>query len=428
MKTDSERKIYSVSEVNYFAKQTLEQMELWVEGEITTFKQNPNWRFFYLDLKDDNALLPCVADGSVFNEHSGQELVGQKILAYGFLSLYEPRGQYQFKIKRIEAVGEGVLQKKLEELIQKLKSEGLFDTEHKKEIPLYPKKVCVVTSEGSDAWNDFKRHTVDKFPIIDLVTFDVRVQGIKSVPQLLSILPAVDAGGFDVVVITRGGGSLEDLAAFNDEAVARAIYAMKTPTVVAIGHEANESLAEWVADRRASTPTDAANIVTSGYAQILEKLQHLGMRLRLHAEYFFSANFQRLDYNFHRLLQTRSYFKDLPHRLQALAQSLSYHQKYLVTDASAKIDDLARVMQKEVLLLVKNQQQKLSELEKSLRILSPENTLSRGYSIATDSSGRVVKSADAVVLGDIIGVKLARGSIISQVKSKTHDKKSIRRY
>lgn len=396
MKTEKDRKIYSVSEVNYFAKQTLEQMELWVEGEVTSFKENPNWRFFYLDLKDDNALLPCVADGSVFADIQTQELLGQKILAYGFLSLYEPRGQYQFKIKKVEAIGEGVLQKKLEELVKKLKGEGLFDAEHKKEIPAYPKKVCVVTSLGSDAWNDFKRHTVDKFPLIDLVTADVRVQGSKSVRELLKVLPKVDKRGFDVIIITRGGGSLEDLAAFNDEAVARTIFKMKTPTVVAIGHEANESLAEWVADRRASTPTDAANIVTSGYVQIMEKLGYARMGLKSRADYFFSANFQRLDYNFRRLLQTKSYFKDLPHRLTIIAQAFVHHQKYLITDASTK----------------------LVNLEKSLRILSPENTLSRGYSITTDIQGRVIKSVNHVVLGDIIGVKLARGSLTSQVKSK----------
>jgi exodeoxyribonuclease VII large subunit len=125
-----------------------------------------------------------------------------------------------------------------------------------------------------------------------------------------------------------------------------------------------------------------------------------------------------LDYNFRRLLQTQSYFKDLPHRLQALVQSLSYHQKYLVTDASAKIEDLAQDFRKEALFLVKNQQQKLNELEKSLRILSPQNTLSRGYSITTDSAGRVVKSADAVVVGGMIGVKLAHGSLTSKVESK----------
>lgn len=418
MKTDKERKIYSVSEVNYFAKQTLEQMELWVEGEVTAFKKNPNWRFFYLDLKDDSALLPCVADGSVFDEYQGQDLVGQKILAYGFLSLYEPRGQYQFKIRKVEAVGEGILQKKLEELIIKLKGEGLFDSEHKQPIPIYPKKVCVVTSQNSDAWNDFKRHTVDKFPIIELITADVRVQGAKSIPQLLKMLPKVDKQGFDVIVITRGGGSLEDLAAFNDEEVTRTIFKMTTPTIVAIGHEANESLAEWVADRRASTPTDAASIVTAGYTQVLERLDTLRFRLSTHSERIFSENFQKLDISFKQLVAMKSYFKDLPHRLNALAQNLKRHEKVLVADALERTNAAKKQMARAAKLFLETQSLKLTNLAKSLTLLSPENTLSRGYSITLDPSGKIIRSIEAVVVGSQVAVKLAGGSFKSQVKSK----------
>lgn len=412
-----DRKAYSVSEVNYFAKQTLEQLELWVIGEVTTFKKNPNWRFYYLDLKDDNALLPCVADGSVFNEIEG-DLTGQKIMAFGHLSLYEPRGQYQFKIIKVEAVGEGVLQKQLEELIKKLKAEGLFDTEHKKEIPIYPKKVCIVTSEGSDAWNDFKRHSVDKFPLIELSTADVRVQGSKSIPQLLKVLPKVDAMGFDVIVLTRGGGSLEDLAAFNDEQVARVIFKMKTPIVVAIGHEANESLAEWVADKRASTPTDAANIVASGYIQLEEKLETYLMKLKAQSGYYFSTNFQRLDQNYRHLLHMRSYFKDLPHILSTFRQKLNYHKKFQVADALAKVDLIKNNMSKYVSQNLTYKKQMLQQLEKSLLILSPDNTLQRGYSITTDQNGRVLKSISSIVVGDIIGVKLADGKLSAAVKKK----------
>jgi exodeoxyribonuclease VII large subunit len=418
MKVDSSRKIYSVSEVNYFARQTLEQMEIWVEGEVSTFKQNPNWRFFYLDLKDDSALLPCVAEGSVFDGYIAEELLGQKILAYGFLTLYEPRGQYQLKILKIEAVGAGVLQKKLEELIKKLKGEGLFDIEHKKEIPLYPKKVCVVTSEGSDAWNDFKKHTVDKFPIIELSTADVRVQGDQSIPQLLKVLPKVDISGFDIIVITRGGGSLEDLAAFNDEDVARTIFNMKTPTIVAIGHEANESVAEWVADRRASTPTDAANIVTSGYIQVLEKLQSISLRLSTHADHFFSVNFQKLDISLRRLLYMSSYFKDLPHRLNTLKESLKRHEKILIADALEKASDAKKQIIKASKLFIQSNNLKLANLAKALTLLSPENTLKRGYAIATDKNGNVIRSIRSVVVGAPIAVKLTDGSFKSKVTSK----------
>lgn len=411
------KQVYSVSEVNYFAKQTLEQLELWVVGEITSFKKNPNWRFFYLDLKDQSALLPCIADGSVFKDMA-KDLTGQKILAFGFLSLYEARGQYQFKIQKVEAVGDGILQKQLEELIKKLKAEGLFDAEHKQQIPVYPKKVCVVTSNGSDAWNDFKRHTVDKFPIIELTTVDVRVQGAKSVPQLLEILPKVDKQGFDVIVITRGGGSLEDLAAFNDEQVARLIYGLKTPTIVAIGHEANESLAEWVADRRASTPTDAANIVTQGYNQVLERLNHHKLRMTSKLNYFSSSYFQRLDGIFHRLYHMKTYYKDLPHILYSYREKLKQHEKFLITDAFERLDLLSTQISKSVKLNLSTKKQGLREFQKALHLLSPESTLSRGYSIVTGANGKVVKSISTIVVDSSVGVKLSDGSFNAVVKSK----------
>lgn len=418
MKTDKDRKIYSVSEVNYFARQTLEQMEVWVEGEISTLKQNPNWRFYYLDLKDESAILPCVAEGSVFDDFTTDELIGQKVIVCGFLTLYEPRGQYQLKILKIEAVGQGVLQKKLEELVKKLKSEGLFDLEHKKEIPLYPKKICVVTSKGSDAWHDFKRHTSDKFPLIKLTTADIRVQGPQSIPQLLKVLPKVDQLKFDVIVITRGGGSLEDLEAFNDEQVARVIFNMKTPTIVAIGHEANESLAEWVADRHASTPTDAASIITQAYIQILQKLEGLTFRLQTASDHFFSRNFQKLDFNLRQIMIMKSYYKDLPHRLNTLKESLKHHQRYLLSETAEKINESGKMLIKSSKLLLENNSLKLIHIGKSLKILSPENTLERGYAIVRNVQGKVVNNIQSVALGERLGVTLVNGTLITRILEK----------
>lgn len=417
MKQIDGRDIYSISEVNYFAKQTLEQMIFWVEGEISSCKKNPNWNFFYLDLKDGKALLPCLAEGYMLND-LGEDLVGQKILAFGNLSLYEPFGKYQFKIQKVEKAGEGLLQRQLEELIKKLKAEGLFDAKYKKEVPKYPKRVCVVTSEGSDAYNDFKKHTIEQFPIIELYTADVRVQGPKSIPGLLKILPKVDKQNFDVIVITRGGGSIEDLAAFNDEQVARAIFNMNTPTIVAIGHEANESLAEWTADVRASTPTDAAHIIISGYQSLLATLSSLKYQLQSKSNYYFTTNFQKLDYIYLQLQQTKTAFSNLPHQLNSYKESLKRHEKYLIADASQKVDGLILQIQKELKLQLQNQSQHLQNLNKSLSLLSPTNTLTRGYSITTDSSGRILRSTDAVVVGDTIGVKLTDGTIISRVTSK----------
>lgn len=418
MRKISGRDIYTVSEVNYFAKQTLEQLIFWIEGEVSTVKKNPSWNFYYIDLKDEKAVLPCVTEGHVLENLGGDEILGQKVLAYGNLSLYEPFGKYQFRISYIEKAGEGILQKRLEELVKKLKAEGLFDQKYKKDIPKYPKKVCLVTSEGSDAYNDFIKHTVHKFPAIELYTADVRVQGPRSIPSLINILPRVDKQGFDIIVITRGGGSIEDLAAFNDEQVARAIFNMKTPTIVAIGHEANESLAEWVADRRASTPTDAANIVTAGYNSLLSTLENLRFKLDSKATYYFSVNFQKLDYIHLQLQQLELTFKDLPSRLQLFAQTLKRHEKYLISDAHSHADNLLLTLKKQSQALLQTESQKLNTLERSLLLLSPENTLARGYSITTDQTGKVLRNINDVVVRNIIRVKLTGGKLTGKVLSK----------
>ena len=418
MKQADDKKIYTVSEVNYFAKQTLEQMTFWVEGEVQTIKKNPDWTFYYLDLKDERAILSCIVNKYLL-EGFNNDSVGQKILAYGNLTLYEPTGKYQFRIYRIEKAGEGYLAAKLAELIAKLKAEGLFDAKYKKPIPAYPKKVCLVTSAGSDAANDFKRHTVDKFPIIELYTADVRVQGPRSISQLLKVIPNVDKMDFDVIVITRGGGSLEDLAAFNDEQVGREIFKMKTPVIVAIGHEANESLAEWISDRRASTPTDAANIVTAGYMQILQKLEGLKYKLRSKANFYFSTNLQRIDHLHFRLQQAKVIFKDLPQKLQTIKEILRRHEKRLIIDASTAASNLKSQLVYATKQFTAALDQRLEHLGRNLSLLSPDKTLGRGYSLTFDQSGRLIRSIDTVVIGSIIGVKLADGKLKSQVKSKS---------
>ncbi|OGD88050.1 exodeoxyribonuclease VII large subunit [Candidatus Curtissbacteria bacterium RIFCSPHIGHO2_01_FULL_41_11] len=417
MRLVEDRKIYSISEANFFAKQTLEQMVMWIEGEVSTCRKNPNWNFYYLDLKDDKAVLPCIAEDYMLQD-LGENPVGQKIIAFGNLSLYEPFGKYQFKISRVEKAGDGHLQRQLEELIRKLKAEGLFDISHKKEIPKYPKRICLVTSEGSDAWNDFRSHTTGVFPIIELFTADVRVQGPKSVPSLLKVLPKVDSQKFDIIVITRGGGSLEDLAAFNDEQVARCIFAMKTPTIVAIGHEANESLAEWVADKRASTPTDAAHIVISSYQQVLEFLEGFKYKLKSNSNYYFSKNFQTLDHYYLRLQHAQNTFKDLPHRLSSIKESLKRHEKYLISDALEKTGQKFYELKRSTQSFLKNYTNILGSLQKSLVLLSPKNTLKRGYSITTDINNRVIRSVEGVAVGSTIGIKLSNGRLKSKVTGK----------
>lgn len=418
------RKIYSVAQVNKIAKSTLENINVWVEGEIATVRKNPQYNFYYLDLKDESAVLPCIIDKSVLESLAGNT-IGQKVLVYGFLSIYEPRGQYQLRIQYLESAGEGLLAVRLEETIRRLKAEGLFDIKYKKEIPEYPRTVCIVTSAGSDAWNDFRKHTVDKFPMIELYIANVRVQGPQSIPQLLKILPELDKKKFDVIVITRGGGSLEDLAAFNNEGVARMIFSMITPTIVAVGHEANESLAEWVADIRASTPTDAANIVSASYVKVSEKLFHNLKQLRSKYDYLVNINLQKLDYIYFQLRKIKISFGNLPYQLARFGESLKAHEKFLLADAKVKLGELLKKLEKNSRLLLDYNNQKLEELSHSLVLLSPENVLARGFAIATDSEGRIVTSIAPVKIGGIIQVKLVDGKLTSIVKSK---EKNVERF
>lgn len=420
MKQVDDKKIYTVSEVNYFAKTTLEQMNLWVEGEISSFEENPAWFNSFLTLTDDGNILPCFIKPYLV-EILKDPLVGKKVLVYGRLTLFR-KNQYKMEIYSIEEAGEGILQKKFEKLYKKLKSEGIFDEKNKKPIPLYPKKICVVTSEGSAGWNDFKTHTIDKFPVIELYTADIRVEGPRAITQLLDVLPKIDNLGFDVIVITRGGGATETLLeVFNDEMVTRAIFNMKTPKIVAVGHEINVSLAELAADQRASTPTDAANIVASSYAVILEKLAHFHYRLNTSLYRIFSENGQILDSVYLRLNQVRTTFKDLPHRLQVVMESLKRHEKYLIADAKVTLGNLSKQLAKYWQDLMRNKAQTLEGLDKSLILLSPTNTLARGYAITTNAKGQVLKSIKSIVVGDLIGVKLSDGRINSKVLAKKLD-------
>lgn len=395
------KKVFSPTEVNYFAKIRLEDMDFWVEGEVSECEQISTYSFYKLSIKDNKAILPCVVSGDILKVNPA-DLVGKKVLIYGNLTLWEARGWYQFRIYQLSESGAGIFQKNLDELIKKLLAEGLFDEKHKKPIPEFPAKICLVTSAGSAAFTDFKRHSADKFPILQLYTADVRVQGANSIPNLLKVLPLVDEKRFDVVVITRGGGSLEDLAAFNSEDVARTIFKMKTPTIVAIGHEHNQSLAEWVADKRASTPTDAANIVVSGYQNIVEKLEGYNRYLRSKLDHTLFTNIQSLSFLYNKLLSTKDLFIKLP----------------------SNLDQFRQLMQKGIENQLNKNKQKLEAINISLRLLSPENTLSRGYAIATGDNGRVIRSVASVVVGARLGVKLSDGSIASRVLSKTKNDKS----
>ncbi len=416
MKIIEGKKVYSVSEVNFFGKQTLEQLIISVEGEISSFQQNPAWFNTFFSLSDGIDIIECFISSQKFT-NSGADFIGKKVIVNGRLTLFK-KNQYKMEAFSIKEEGDGLLQKRTEELFNKLKDEGLFDPEKKKEIPLYPVKVCIITSENSAGWKDFKTHTQDKFPLIELTTADVRVEGARAVSQLLEILPKVDSLNYDVIVITRGGGSQESLLeVFNNEQLVRKIFSLKTPKIVAIGHEINVSLCELVADKRASTPTDAANIVIAGFQNLLDKLDNFDFRFRKKLETY-SYYFQHLDTLSFKLSQLKVNVREYPHQLSRLKEILTRHQKHLIFDAEQKIAELLARAKRQSSAIFDSKGQTLAGFNKSLSILSPQNVLSRGYSITTDSSGSVVRDIQSVVVGQQLGVKLARGSLATKILSK----------
>lgn len=418
---DSSRKIFTVTQVNLIAKDLLENVALWVEGETFELKyKERQYRYVYFYIKDPQTgyLLPCIADPELVASLDFEFEDGSKYLMYGNLSLYEVGGKYQFRVSKIEPWGEGEIQKRLEELKAKLQKEGLFDESKKKQLPKYPTDVGVITSAVGAAWEDFKRNCPKKYPLIKVILKDVFVQGDMAASDIEKAIIYLDSLNLDVIVITRGGGSLEDLMAFNSEKVARAIHRANTPIISAVGHEKDISIADLVADARASTPTNAANLITQNFDLLVEELEHKKIGLKRAAEETVSRYSQQLDTFYYKLSQTRSKYKDLPIRLKRVERELQISRFTLIDNNKKILVNIKRDLKHSITNVYFYKQERLKQFAGKLKILSPQNTLNRGYSIVIDLSGKIVKNSQQVEIGDRLAIQLARGKISSKVIQK----------
>ncbi|MBI2327461.1 exodeoxyribonuclease VII large subunit [Candidatus Curtissbacteria bacterium] len=421
MKTIDGKSVYSVSEVNALTRQTLENMSFWVEGEISSFKGlNHHYRYLYFDLKDPNTgyKLPCILEPSIFQSVDFAMADGIKVLALGNLSLYERDGTFQMYIHQLEQFGEGILLAELEKLKKKLEQKGYFDKSRKKPLPSYPTKIAVITSKIADAWFDFKRHSVDRFPVINVTLFDVMVQGSSAVNQIVKAIQKAEKGGFDAIVLVRGGGSLEDLAAFNDEKVAHSIFHAKTTIVVGVGHEKDVTIAQLVADIAASTPTDAAKIITADFLSLEEKLTAYRDLLEKSIARLISSSSQTLDLTFHRLAYHKEKFQQFPRHLDFLKQSLKTAEDRIIVKNSQKLETYLVSIKNTSKYFLQEKSSLLNSLNEKLIILSPLNTLARGYSITTDESNRVIKNSSQVAIGSKLKVQFHRGKVTSKILTK----------
>ena len=432
----------TVSELNRRARALLEQgiARLWVEGEISNMAR-PASGHIYFSLKDEKAQVRA----AWFRQRQRGPAVGfkngDKVLAFGKISLYEPRGDYQLIVEQLEPAGEGVLKQRYEALKRKLLEEGLFDEALKQPLPALPERIGVITSPSGAAIRDIITVLGRRFPAIPVVIYPAAVQGDAAPAELLAALDtAVRRDECDVLIIGRGGGSLEDLWAFNDEAFARAIAACPIPVVSAVGHEVDFTIADFVADVRAPTPSGAAEIVVPSQREWLHRIDTLATRVGRIGERALQDKSQQLDWLGKRLVaaspaatlnRQRDSLRESSGRLAAAMR----HQLLELGSASRSLrGDLlqqspALAVQRSLARLASLHQRlagsahdalaqkehRVALLARTLHGVSPLATLDRGYAIVLDADGKAVTDAASVRKGDAIRARLARGELLASV-------------
>jgi exodeoxyribonuclease VII large subunit len=443
------RKVLSVWELTSDIKRLLEKSvgSVWVGGEITNRRAQSSGHI-YFTLKDVAAQLNCVLFRGTAAAQRSLLADGQKVLLQGDVTVYEARGQYQLIVREVELQGVGALQLQFEKLKQKLAAEGLFAPERKRPLPRFPQRIGLVTSPTGAAIRDVLHVVQRRNPALEIILAPCRVQGdgaAREIAEAVKALNELSEGrvprvpiqnqdeinlgargtrpsddGLDLILITRGGGSLEDLWAFNEELVARAIFESAIPIVSAVGHEIDFTIADFVADVRAATPSAAAEIITEEMfasralvAEAMDLMRRRGRR-RLAGEV---ENFQSLAGRFARLHPRRK-LNDSLQRLDDSQASLLRGLKSAARSRGLVFENLAgRFLRAKPALAVKTRRAALRQLERRLHSLGPEQVLARGYSITTEAAtGKVLREAAKVSAGQTLKTRLAKGEIFSRAE------------
>ena len=423
------RKVFSVAELTGKVKGLLEQQigSIWVSGEITNLRAQSSGHM-YFTLKDAAAQLSCVLFRGTTAAQRELLADGKKVLLQGDITVYEARGQYQMIVREVELQGIGALQIAFEKLKQKLAAEGLFAPERKRALPRYISRIGLVTSPTGAAIRDVLHVIERRNPALRIILAPVRVQGDGAAPEIAEAIRLLnefsatrDAGdGLDLILITRGGGSLEDLWAFNEEAVARAIHQSAVPVVSAVGHEIDFTIADFVADLRAATPSAAAELITEGiFASrvfIAEAPFHLNQLVRRRLDRA-TGNFEASAHRLARLHPRRRLNESLQ-RLDDLQSSLLRGLKTAARSRRLVLENLAgRFSRARPSQSVKARKESLRQLERRLKSLGPNQVLARGYSITTDAgTGKVLRDAAQVKAGQKLKTRLAKGEVTSRTE------------
>jgi exodeoxyribonuclease VII large subunit len=394
------RRVYSVANVNRGLARRIDELPaLWVEGEIGDLRYHANRGVTFLTLRDpeEGATLLVTMARWVFERIDPRPVEGQRVQVHGKVTLYEKRSELSLRADRIEPAGDGALLARIEEARRRLDADGLFEAGRKHAPPLWPLGIGLIAGRDAAAPLDVIRNARARLPSARFVLAETAVQGERAVPEILRALTALDArADVDVIVITRGGGSLEDLLPFSDEGLCRAIAACSTVVVSAVGHERDVPLCDLVADRRASTPTDAARLIVPDARQELENVERLRSAARRCAERVVVRARERLEALAARpALRSPDYW--VVSRREALARLRS------ALDGAPQ-----RALEQRV--------QRNEQLVARLRAVAPQATLERGYAIVIGEGGAAVRDASSLAAGALVDVRLARGAATARIE------------
>jgi len=439
----SSRPILTVTQLTAGIKSLLEQNfeHLWVEGEISNLRL-PSSGHLYFTLKDESAQVRAVMFRMQNRLLKFAPSDGLQVICYGRLSVYEPRGEYQIVVDYVEPKGVGALQLAFEQLKEKLAAEGLFEPAHKKPLPHLPQKIGMVTSPTGAAIRDMLQIIARRFANVQILLYPVRVQGQGAAQEIAQAISALNEWpGVEVIIVGRGGGSLEDLWAFNEEIVARAIFNSRLPVISAVGHEVDFTIADFVADLRAPTPSAAAELVVRNKAELIQSLESLGLRLARTGRGALEPRRERLLSFLDRLLDPRKKLSDQRLRLDdlfsllssSLRQDLSWRKERLQLKADSfillhparraaeyrsRLGQLSRSLNLAQRSKLRLFRERMEGYMGKLQTLSPLAVLERGYSLARAlPSNEIIRRASGLKAEDRVSIKVHQGEFVARVEN-----------
>lgn len=441
-----DRDIFTVQQLNRSAKELLQQAFplIWVEGEISNLAR-PASGHIYFSLKDEYAQVRCAMFRNSNRRLEFEPENGAHVLVRARVGMYEPRGDFQLTIENMKKAGIGLLQRKFDELKQKLSHEGLFDQAHKKALPTYPKNLAVITSATGAALRDIISVLKRRYALLKIYVYAVQVQGEQSASTIINAIQSINQQKkCEIILLARGGGTIEDLWSFNEESLARAIHASEIPVVTGIGHEVDFTIADFVADVRAPTPSSAAELITPHQQDLLEIIDQVKTTFVSLTQDKISSFTQTIDWITQRLellhpekiiAHSKERLSEMNRRiLSALQLNLSYKQREFdklllmfenqspnvaVQAATINLANLHENLIKAIHTQFEQKNQQFISATRTLDVVSPLGTLKRGYAIASKAeSGQVLHDANSVAPGEKIQIQLAKGRILASVDDK----------